>query len=146
MKISSTAFANESSIPAQYTCDGANSSPELVWTDVPEKTKSLTLIVDDPDAPSGLWTHWVVYNMSAESRGPAHQLPPGARQGKNSFDETGYGGPCPPKGHGSHRYFFRLYALDDMPNLPSGADSVALKAAMKDHVLETAELMGRYEH
>lgn len=146
MKISSTAFAPDSSIPAEYTCDGANTSPALTWEGVPDKTKSLALIVEDPDAPKGTWVHWVVYNIPADANSLVAPLPEGIREGKTSFGKPGYGGPCPPKGKGPHRYFFRLYALDSMLTLPPDADSAALKEAMKGRTLATAELMGRYEH
>ena len=145
MKISTMAFAPESSIPAEYTCDGANTSPALSWQGAPEGTKSFALIVDDPDAPKGTWVHWVVYNISADAQSLVAPLPENIRQGKTSFGKSGYGGPCPPKGNTPHRYFFRLYALDNMLNLPpETTDSTALKDAMEGHVLATAELMGRY--
>jgi Raf kinase inhibitor-like YbhB/YbcL family protein len=146
MKISSTAFAPEGSIPAEYTCDGANTSPALSWQGAPAGAKSLALIVEDPDAPRGLVTHWVVYNIPATTQGLSTALPEGISQGKNTMDKNAYSGPCPPKGKGPHRYFFRLYALDGLLNLPADADGAALKDAMKGHTLATAELMGRYEH
>lgn len=151
MKISSPAFKEGDSIPVEYTCDGRNISPELDWQNVPAGTKSLALIVEDPDAPSGTWVHWVVDNIPPES----HSLlisAQGAAQLTNSFGKTGYGGPCPPKGKGPHRYFFRLYALDNKLNLYPENDAASLKKWMKGqmwvrvHILATAELMGRYEH
>ena len=145
MKIRSTAFASEAFIPKEYTCDGTNVAPALAWQDVPSGVKSFALVMDDPDAPAGTWVHWVVYNIPADVRSLS-PLPAGTRQGENSFGKTGYGGPCPPKGHGPHRYFFRLYALDTSLDLKSQADSAGLKAAMNGHVLDNAELMGRYEH
>ena len=146
MKINGAAFTPEGAIPAEYTCDGSNISPVLAWKDAPDGAKSFALIMDDPDAPSGTWTHWVVYNMSPESHGLEYRLPRGALQGENSFGKTGYGGPCPPKGGGPHRYFFRLYSLDGMLNLQPDIDSAGLKAAMKGHILSTAETMGHYAH
>ncbi len=152
MKMTTTAFNPEASIPKEYTCDGVNISPPLTWKNVPEKAKSLVLIMDDPDAPSGTWTHWIMYNIPVTGHGltehrPAEQhLADGSLQGKNSFPNTGYGGPCPPPGHGSHRYYFRLYALDMMLSLdPTTTGVAALKGAIKGHILATAELMGRYE-
>ena len=156
LTISAPAFAPGQPIPEQYTCQGADQSPELVWSSVPEGTQSLALIVDDPDAPAGTWVHWVVYNLPPESRGlpvgasaanPAasaasSQLPAGAQQGKSSFNRQDYGGPCPPSG--SHRYFFKLYALDTTIS-GEGLDANALRKAMDGHVLAQGELMGTYQ-
>ncbi|MBI3441214.1 MAG: YbhB/YbcL family Raf kinase inhibitor-like protein [Proteobacteria bacterium] len=151
MKISSTAFVRDAKIPAKYTCEGADISPDLAWEGIPEKTKTLALIMDDPDAPAGTWVHWVVYNIPATVHAfPAHvpvseRLDNGALQGRNSFRKIGYGGPCPPPEHGPHRYFFLLYALDIPLDLKAGASKEDLKAAMSGHILEQAELMGRFE-
>jgi len=151
MKISSASFADQRPIPAEYTCEGANISPALAWENIPPETKSFALIMDDPDAPAGTWVHWILYNLPGDKRSlPAHlpaaaDLPDGAQQGKNSFGRTGYGGPCPPPAHGSHRYFFRLYALDALLDLHSGASRAQLESAMKGHILDRAELMGLYE-
>lgn len=152
MRISSTAFLAQGIIPAKYTCDGSNSSPDLAWEEISEDVvKSFALIADDPDAPSGTWVHWVIYNIPATKNGlPAgvsnmDRLTDGTRQGRNSFRMIGYGGLCPPLGDGSHRYYFRLYALDIMLDLKSGASRSELEAAMKGHILGRAELMGRYE-
>ena len=148
LSLSSTAFSNEQSIPRKYTCDGNNTSPPLNWTNAPENTKSFALIVDDPDAPSGTWVHWVIYNIPATTNKfaediPAHiQLPDGSLQGMNSWPKLGYGGPCPPSG--THRYYFKLYALDNTLTLASGASKAALMAAMQGHILAQAELMGTY--
>ncbi|MBU6474767.1 MAG: YbhB/YbcL family Raf kinase inhibitor-like protein [Alphaproteobacteria bacterium] len=148
MTISSPAFADGGTIPRKYTCDGANVSPALQWKNVPEKAKSLALAVEDPDAPAGGWTHWVIYNIPAGSHGLSSQMPPtahaanGTAQGANSFGKTGYGGPCPPSGAAPHHYYFRLYALD--AELPPVPDAAALKAALKGHVLAAAALTGRY--
>ena len=141
MKISSPAFAQEEAIPTQFSCDGDNVSPELVWTGVPESTASLVLIVDDPDAPVGVWDHWILFNIAPETAG----IPQGGTagtDGSNSWDRTGYGGPCPPGG--THRYFFKLYALDTTLDLPEGSYKGAIEEAMEGHILAYAELMGTY--
>jgi Raf kinase inhibitor-like YbhB/YbcL family protein len=149
MKITSTAFEHEAMIPSKYTCDGQDISHDLSWTGVPEGAKSLVLINDDPDAPVGLWVHWVLYNIPPHSTGlpegvdkKTPSLPDGSVQGTNSWGRTGYGGPCPPGG--THRYFFKLYALDTVLDLPPGAKKDAVEKAMKGHVLAEAVLMGRY--
>ena len=148
MQILVDAFANGGAIPRRYTCEGDDVSPVIRWSDVPSRTKSFALIVDDPDAPSGTWVHWLLYDMARLTS----EVPEGARptqvglSGTNSFGRPGYGGPCPPKGHGSHRYFFRLYALD-IPHtgLNAGARREEVERAMKGHILAQAEYMGRYE-
>ena len=143
MKISSPAFAENSKIPKSYTCDGENASPPLTVADVPEGTKSLALIADDPDAPAGTWVHWVVWNIDAGTRQiKAGALPAGAVQGVNSFGKSGYGGPCPPSG--SHRYFFKLYALDTVLNLDPRATKADLEKGMKGHVVAEARTVGKY--
>ncbi len=150
MILSSPAFAAGQTIPARYTCNGKDVSPALVWKDVPEKTKSLALLVQDPDAPAGVWTHWMIYDIPADARGmPSHvpsaaHLADGGAQGLNSFGKTGYGGPCPPPGDLPHHYIFRLYALDARLAFVPDATAAALKAALKGHVLATAALTGRY--
>lgn len=151
--LTSPDFASGADIPVKYTCDGTNVSPALTWEHVPPGSRSLALIVEDPDAPNGTWTHWVAYNIPPTVHGlpenvPAQpQLTDGTLQGQNSFKKTGYSGPCPPQGKGAHRYFFRLYALSNTFNLsPQMADSGTLKAAIKTHTLGTAELMGRFGH
>ena len=141
MTISSPAFAQEEAIPTQFSCDGDDVSPELVWTGVPEGTVSLVLIVDDPDAPVGIWDHWILFNIAPGTAG----LPQGGTAGKdgsNSWDRTGYGGPCPPGG--THRYFFKLYALDTTLDVPEGSYKAAIEQAMEGHILAYAELMGTY--
>jgi hypothetical protein len=149
LKFSTPAFAAGAQIPRKHTCDGADVSPPLVWSDAPEKTRTFALIVDDPDAPSGTWVHWVLWDIpSAETGLPENvpkqdALPNGARQGRNDFRRIGYGGPCPPRGP-DHRYFFKLYALDTKLNLKSGASKSELESAMQGHVLEKVELMGKY--
>jgi Raf kinase inhibitor-like YbhB/YbcL family protein len=142
MKISSSAFQQGGNIPSKFSCDGANTSPPLQISDVPSGVKSLVLIVDDPDAPSGLFTHWVVWNISPQiSTIPEGSAPKGVH-GTNDFGKSGYGGPCPPSG--AHRYYFRIFALDRDLDLPSGARRSQLDAAMKGHVVAQGELMGRY--
>ncbi len=142
--ITSSAFGHSAAIPVKYTCDGADVSPPLQWSDPPAGTLSLALIVDDPDAPVGTWDHWILFNLPADTRAlPAQATPPGGSlDGKNSWGRTGYGGPCPPSG--THRYFFKLYALDTMLDLPAGANKAALLEAMEGHILAQAEMMGTY--
>ncbi len=141
--LTSPAFAHEEAIPAQYSCDGDDSSPQLNWTPPPAGTESLALIVDDPDAPMGTWVHWVLYNIPADATGLAASLPEDVGvQGKNSWNRLGYGGPCPPSG--THRYYFKLYALDTLLDLQAGATKKDLLSAMGGHILEEAELMGTY--
>jgi len=146
--LTSPAFKSGEDIPNEFTCDGPDSSPPLIWTDPPPETETLALIVDDPDAPSGTWVHWVLYNIPATARGLSEgmrQLPNGTRQGRNDFGELGYKGPCPPRG-APHRYFFKLYALDCKVRLRLGASKGELERAMKRHVLAKAELVGRFQH
>jgi Raf kinase inhibitor-like YbhB/YbcL family protein len=143
MKISSPAFQENGKIPKEYTCDGQNGNPPLHFDGIPLKTQSLALIVDDPDAPAGVWTHWVMWNINRETRDIAGKaVPKGALEGVNSFKKSVYGGPCPPSG--SHRYFFKLYALDTQLRLQPGATKSDLLKAMKGHVIAEAETMGRY--
>ena len=147
-ELTSPAFAAEERIPARYTCDGADVSPPLRWNDPPAGTRSLALIADDPDAPAGTWVHWVVYRIPAASRRLDEAVPAtaelgdGTRQGINDFRRIGYGGPCPPSG--THRYFFRLYALDTVPEVEAGATKTRLLEAVKGHVLAETLLVGRY--
>jgi Raf kinase inhibitor-like YbhB/YbcL family protein len=148
LSVESSAFAQNQGIPSKFTCDGLNVSPPLVWKNVPEGTKSIVLISDDPDAPAGVWVHWVCYDIPPtesslpEGVPPADSLPAGGKQGMNDFRNIGYGGPCPPSG--THRYFFKLYALDRMLGLPAGKLKKDVERAMKGHVLEKGELIGRY--
>ncbi len=143
MKITSTAFENNQTIPAKYTCDGDNVNPELNFSDIPTNTKSLILIVDDPDAPSGTWTHWIVWNISSSTtKIKENTTPSGSQEGTTSFGKPGYGGPCPPSG--THHYFFKLYALDTILSLDSKADVKQLNQAMQRHVLTETELIGLY--
>ena len=146
--LTSPAFANGANIPAAYTCEGVNHSPALAWSGAPPGTKSFVLIVDDPDAPSGTFTHWVLYdvpaNTSSLAEAPAHKT--AGKQGRNDFGKTGYGGPCPPRGHGAHRYFFRLFALALASlSLADGSARAEVERAMKGHVLGQAEWRGLYE-
>lgn len=149
IELSSPAFQEGQTIPKQHTGDGADTSPPLHWADPPPATKSLALICDDPDAPVGTWVHWVLFNLPADLRtlDPAvpvdDVLDNGAKQGKNDFGAIGYGGPAPPRGK-PHRYFFKLYALDTMLDLPAGATKAQLLAAMKGHVNAEGQLMGTY--
>lgn len=143
MTLTSPVFAGGGGIPARHTCDGADISPPLAIANVPDGTKSLALILDDPDAPVGTWVHWVVWNIPATTRELAEgSLPAGALEGKNSWQRNRYGGPCPPSG--VHRYFFKLYALDASLTLGSGTAKADLERAMEGHVIGRAELMGTY--
>jgi Raf kinase inhibitor-like YbhB/YbcL family protein len=148
MNLTSSAFAQGAMIPKEYTCDGRDISPPLSWSEPPEKTQIFALIMDDPDAPMGTWVHWVIYNIPAtvhtlrEGVPPNADLPDGSRQGRNSWRRIGYGGPCPPSG--THRYFFKLYALDTMLGLAAGATKEELLKAMEGNILAQAELMGKY--
>jgi len=149
-KLSSPAFKEGGKIPAIYTCDSTNISPELHWSRVSGKVASYALIMDDPDAPMGTWVHWVVFDIpgtdsTLHSNFPVDSIMTnGLRQGLTSFGKQGYGGPCPP--NGIHRYFFKLFALDNTFNLPcKTTGEKTLIAAMKGHILSEAELMGRYE-
>ncbi len=142
MKITSSAFENNGNIPSKYTCDGANVNPPLNISEVPEGAKSLALIVDDPDAPSGDWVHWIIWNISVSTQEISEGSIPNGIVGTTSFGTTGYGGPCPPSG--IHRYYFKLYALDEELNLKPDSNKEMLGSAMKEHVLEEAELMGKY--
>lgn len=149
MVITSTAFENGGFIPERYTCQGENISPPLSWAGIPPETKSLVLICDDPDAPGGVFNHWLLYNIPPtttslpEGVPPLPTLPDGSMQGFNSFGKIGYGGPCPPSGP-AHRYFFRLYALDKTLELPPKARKPEVLRAMEGHILAVAEIMGRF--
>ena len=148
LTLSSSAFTEGTAIPALYTCEGNDTSLPLAWTDPPAGTKSLALISDDPDAPGKTWVHWVLYNVPPSARMlPAgfpttQELPDGIRQGMTDFGRPGYGGPCPPSG--THRYYFKLYALDTMLSLPPGATKAQVESAMNGHILARAQLMGTY--
>ena len=148
LQITSSVFSEGEMIPQQFTCDGADVSPDLSWTGVPEGTKSLSLICDDPDAPMGTWVHWVLFNIPSDETGlpaevaPEASLSNGAIHGTNDFRRLGYGGPCPPGG--THRYYFKLYALDTGLSLESGATKAQVEDAMEGHVLAQGQLMGKY--
>ena len=148
LKIISSAFEEGGMIPKEFTCDGDNVSPELSWTGAPAETQSFALICDDPDAPAGIWVHWVIYNIPASEKGlhegvsADKKLYNGTMQGINDFRETGYGGPCPPGG--THRYYFKLYALDITLNIEGNVTKNVLLDAMKGHILAQGQLMGKY--
>lgn len=136
-------FEQGANIPIRYTCDGEDINPTLEISDIPENAKSLVLIVDDPDAPGKTWVHWVLWNIDAgTTKIEENSVPSGAIQGVNDFGKTSYGGPCPPSG--THRYFFKLYALDTTLNLDSSAGKAEVVEAMEGHVVAQGELMGRY--
>jgi len=141
MKLSSPSFENNALIPAKFTCQGQDINPELLIEGAPLGTKSLALIMDDPDAPMGTWVHWVVYNIKPVSRIEENSVP--GKQCINNFGRKSYGGPCPPSG--THRYFFKIYALDTVLNLKEGISKADLETAMAAHILEKAELVGLYQ-
>jgi len=147
--LTTTAFSAGGAIPKKHTCDDADLSPALAWNDAPAGTQAFALIADDPDAPVGTWTHWVIWNIPAKLTGLAENvlkteaLADGTRQGRNDFRRIGYGGPCPPPGK-PHRYFFRLYALDTKLDLRAGSSRAELERAISGHVLAQAEVMGKY--
>lgn len=144
MKITSPAFFHNGMIPKKYTCQGEDINPPLDFTDVPTYAKSLALIVDDPDAPMGTWVHWIVYNIKPDCFHIAeNSVPEGALLGKNDFGKFQYGGPCPPSG--THRYFFKLYALDCVLDLKGVVNKTQLLSAMEGHILAEAELVGLYK-
>ena len=143
MKLTSPAFAHNEAIPSEFTCDSSDLSPPLSISDVPSNAKSLVLISDDPDAPVGTWDHWIVLNIPPSTNEISKGTEPQGTPGKNSWGRTGYGGPCPPSG--THRYFFKLYALDIILNLPAGSTKKQIEAAMQNHILAKAELIGLYK-
>jgi len=142
--LESAAFQHAQTIPSRHTCEGEDLSPPLRWTNVPEETRSLALVVDDPDAPGGVFTHWIGWGLDprADGLGEGEAAP---SEGRNDFGTSGYRGPCPPPGHGPHRYHFSLYALDADLELGSGASKAELAQAIEGHVLTTAELVGTFE-
>jgi Raf kinase inhibitor-like YbhB/YbcL family protein len=149
MKLSSSAFASGATVPSQYTCKGTDISPALNWSGAPAHTASFALIMDDPDAPSGTWVHWVMWNIPQKAHSlpegiaKSQELDDGSRQGRNSFGKIGYNGPCPPPGQ-THRYFFRIYALDQSVNLQPGANRLDVDAAIKAHILAQGEYIGTF--
>lgn len=148
LEITSSVFSEGEMIPTRYTCDGPDVSPDLAWGGVPDTAQSLALICDDPDAPMGTWVHWVLFNIPTDAGGLPSEISPdatlenGARHGTNDFGRLGYGGPCPPGG--THRYYFKLYALDTTLDLESGITKAQLIEAMENHILAEAQLMGKY--
>ncbi len=150
IQIKSTAFADGESIPQKYTCDEEDISPPLSWENAPDRTKSFALICDDPDAPSGTWVHWVIYDLQPTTTQLPEAVPAneevlnGAKQGRNDFSRIGYGGPCPPKGN-AHRYYFKLYALDSVLNLRAGATKGDVENAITGHIVGEGRLMGTYK-
>lgn len=148
LKVTSSAFAEGAMIPSKYTADGPDISPPLQWNNLPANAKSIAIICDDPDAPRGTWVHWVVWDWPADDKSVEEHQPSqptlanGAKQGTNDFGKTGYGGPAPPSG--THRYFFKVYALDGMLDLKPGAKKADLLAAMSGHIVAQGQLMGKY--
>lgn len=149
IEIRSEAFQPEKPIPTKYSCEGDDISPDLGWSQPPEGTAELALICEDPGAPTGIWVHWIIYGIPADTGGFAESFPAmkqtetGILQGENSWGKIGYGGPCPPRGK-PHSYFFKLYALDKELGLKPGVDKKTLEGAMKDHIIGYGELMGTY--
>ena len=146
LTLSSTAFSNSAEIPSRFTCHGADVSPPLSWKDAPSKTKSFVLMVEDPDAPAGTWTHWILFNIPStiSKLEEATTVPNGAMVGLNSWGNMRYQGPCPPSG--THRYYFKLYALNITLPLPKNTYAITIIEALKTHVLDQAELIGLYTH
>ena len=145
-KLDSPAFAEGATIPVDFSCDGQDKSLQLRWSDAPAEARSFALIMDDPDAPGGTFTHWVLFNVPASATQLAESDTATGVSGTNGFGKIGYGGPCPPKGRGAHRYFFKLYALDvESLNLKAGVSRSDAEAAIKGHVIGQAQLMGRFE-
>lgn len=146
LMLSSSAFNDGALIPVRYTCDGENVPPPLQWDGKPARAQSLVLILDDPDAPGGVFTHWVVYEVPITQADVGHLSDGMGYSGRNDFGKVGYGGPCPPRGHGAHRYDFSLSALDIASlGLPRGATRQQVEAKMRGHVVATARLMGKYQ-
>lgn len=149
LAVTTTAFSAGGAIPKVYTCDGSDASPDLTWSGAPAGVQSFALIADDPDAPVGTWTHWLIWNIPPHSAGLPKSVPKdetlgdGTRQGRNDFRRIGYGGPCPPPGN-PHRYFFKLFALDGKLDLRAGSNRTELEQAIKGHVLAQGELMGKF--
>lgn len=148
IQITSPVFEDGGEIPKKYTCDDLDVSPPIEWMDMPEGTRTLAIVCDDPDAPMKTWIHWIIFNIPGDVRCLPENVPPekelanGAKQGMNDFHKVGYGGPCPPSG--MHRYFFKIYALDTSLDLPPGVSKSHLMIAMEGHVLAEAHLMGTY--
>jgi hypothetical protein len=149
LTVSSTSFSNGAEIPKKFTCEGEDAPPQLSWSGAPSSTQAFALIADDPGAPAGTWTHWVLYDLPAstttlsEGLPKSEQLPDGTKQGRNDFRKIGYDGPCPPAGK-PHRYFFKVYALDRKLNIKPGAGRNEVEKAMQGHVQAQGEYMGTY--
>lgn len=143
MKLISPSFVHEADIPSDYTCDGADMNPQLIIEEIPENTESLVLIMDDPDAPGATWDHWIVFNIDPTTTQIPENTEPAGTAGKNSWGRAGYGGPCPPSG--THRYFFKIYALDKELDLPEDSDKESIQQAMQGHIIGEAVLMGKYQ-
>ena len=141
LRITSTAFENGGEIPALYTCEGADKNPPLIIDGWPEETKSMALIMDDPDAPGRTFDHWIVWNIKPQKRIEEGSVP--GKVGRNSLGKRAYTGPCPPSG--THRYFFKMYALDTLLDIPDTADKTSLEHAMEKHILAYGELIGKYK-
>jgi Raf kinase inhibitor-like YbhB/YbcL family protein len=144
LDVTSSAFSEGQSIPEKYTCDGQNVSPPIKWSGASEKTKSIAIICEDPDAPSGTFSHWVLYDLPGSTKELAEGSSGGGKEGVNGFGKKGYGGPCPPPGP-AHRYFFRIYALDTESLSNAGSSKENITAAMQGHILAQRQLMGRYK-
>lgn len=144
LALESSVFEHGQTIPRRHTCEGDDLSPPLAWTDPPEGTRSLALVCDDPDAPRGTFTHWLAWGLRPGA-GELGEGEAGPVEGCNDFGAVGYRGPCPPRGHGTHRYFFRLYALDAELDLASSSSKGEVERALEGHVLAVAELVGTYE-
>lgn len=140
--VTSKAFEPNGPIPARYTCDGEDINPPIDVTDIPPESKSLVFIIDDPDAPAGTWLHWLLWNIPVTHHIRENEVP--GVEGMNDFGRVAYGGPCPPSG--THRYFFRIYALDDLLDLTEGAERKEVESAMRDHIVAYGELVGTYSH
>lgn len=145
MQITSSAFENNETLPSKYTCDGENINPPLSISGTPENAKSLVLISDDPDAPAGTWTHWTVWNIDPKTAEVSeNSVPANSVEGTTSFDETGYGSPCPPKGTGTHRYVFKIYAIDKLLDLPTSLKAEELYKTIEPSIIDKAEIIGLY--
>ncbi len=147
MELHSNSFKAGAKIPSKFTCEGDDTSPHLSWFDAPKRTRSFAVIVEDPDAPKGIYTHWVAYNIppdKVELKEGAGNNPEDHIQGRNDFGQLHYGGPCPPPGHGDHRYFFHIFALDKLLDVPAGASKEEVEKAMKNHIIDHAQIMGRF--
>lgn len=146
MQLTSSDLTENERVPERFTCEGDDVWPSLRWDDVPEGTMELAVVVDDPDAPRGTFTHWVLWGLAPATRViESGELPDGVQQGVNGFGSIGYRGPCPPPGHGTHHYRFKLYALAQSPDLQEGATAEELESEIEDHVLAESTLVATYE-